>query len=335
MKLNEQTALALDDVLIVPQYSTLSSRSECSTTTRIGKLELGVPVLSAAMDTVTGDKFCLALAKEGGMAIVHRFQAWPEQSAIVAAGRRGGLAAAAIGIHDYEERARNLVMAGVSALVFDVAHCDTLPAYKAIEKVRKEYPDLTILAGTVATADAAKRLVEAGVNGVRVGVGTGGACLTRTVAGVGLPQFTALVAAAEVCRPHEVAVLADGGIRTPGDFSKAIGAGASAVVVGKLFAETVEAAGPVVAGKRKYYGMATKKAAKFSRPDGTPLPAEEGTTVVVDVTRTVEDVVADLAGGLRSAMSYSGARSIPEYWDRVRFQRISSAARYEGNKGVS
>lgn len=331
-KIRQDMGFSLDDLLIVPQHSDLKSRSECDTTIQIGSLKLGVPVFSAAMDSLGSTEFAHSLVDAGGCPIIHRFNSITDQANLVAQISEvlhydgTGRVAAAIGIHDTAERAAALVGAGVGALIFDVAHADTLPALLAIAETRKAYPDLTIIAGTVGTPEACERLINLGVQGVRVGIGTGAACITRTVAGVGVPQASALLSCAEVCNSAGVALLSDGGLRTGGDFAKSIGLGATACVAGYIFASTVESG-----TNGTYFGMATRKAGKKV---GKSTQAEEGTTVKVEVNTTVQEVVNNLQGGLRSAMSYSASRTIPEFQKNVEFMMISPASQREGNRGI-
>jgi IMP dehydrogenase len=249
---------------------------------------------------------------------------------------RGRLAVgAAIGVRgDFLERARALAEAGADVLVLDIAHGHAERALRAVGEVREAVGGETeIVAGNVATAEGARDLVEAGADGVKVGVGPGSVCSTRVVAGVGVPQLTAVMECAEACARDDVPVIADGGIRAGGDVAKAIAAGAETVMVGNLLAGTPESPGRVVSRNgvrlKVFRGMASEAAAaarSAAEGDGgtefAPVVAE-GVEAVVPLRDAAADVLAGLVGGLRSGMSYSNARTIPEMHRNARFVRIT------------
>jgi IMP dehydrogenase len=256
---------------------------------------------------------------------------------------RGRLAVgAAIGVRgDYLERARALVAAGADVLVLDVAHGHADGALRAVGAVREAVGDaVEVIAGNVATPEGARDLVLAGADAVKVGVGPGSVCTTRLVAGVGVPQLSAVMACVEACREHDVPVIADGGIRYPGDVAKAIGAGASTVMIGGLLAGTPESPGVVVTreGRRVkvFRGMASAPAAEARRraeeDDEEFFPVvPEGVETVVPLRDPAAEVVRTLVGGLRSGMSYSDATSVPEMHERARFVRITPAGLQESH----
>jgi len=252
------------------------------------------------------------------------------------------LVAAAVGVRgDWLERSHALVAAGADALVLDIAHGHADHAVAALERLRSELPDIQLVAGNVATGEGAADLCRAGADAVKVGVGPGSACTTRVVAGVGVPQLTAVLDAVEACREHDVPVIADGGIRDPGDVAKAIAAGAETVMVGNLLAGTDESPGRLVTrGGQKfkvYRGMASAEAARVrmtaegvEQPEGTEFATvPEGVEATVPHRGEAALVVHRLVGGLRSAMSYSDARSIAEFHQNARFVRITSAGLIE------
>jgi IMP dehydrogenase len=454
-------ALSYDDVLLVPQRSEIRSRADTDVSTRLTRgLNMAVPVVSANMDTVTEARMAIAMARLGGLGVIHRFLTVAQQVAEVARvkraeglviedphtvgtdttlgmarqemarlgvsglvvvngdrrvvgiltrrdmvlrddpstpvtalmtprerlvtappgidteaaaellrdarveklplvdedGRLAGLitlrdllqraerpgatkdargrlaVGAAIGVRDSMERARALVAAGADVLVLDIAHGHAERAIAAIGEVREAVGGAQIIAGNVATAAGARDLAEAGADAVKVGVGPGSVCTTRVVAGVGVPQLSAVMECAKALAPYDVPVIADGGIRGGGDVAKAIAAGAESVMVGGLLAGTPESPGVVVtrAGKRVkvFRGMASAAAAAARHAaDGTgtefvPVVAE-GVEAVVPLRDEVPMVVGELVGGLRSGMSYSNARTIREMNEVARFVRIT------------
>jgi len=249
---------------------------------------------------------------------------------------RGRLAVgAAIGVRgDFLERARALIDAQADVLVLDIAHGHAERAIAAIGEVREALgSDVQLIAGNVVTREGALDLVRAGADGVKVGVGPGSVCTTRVVAGVGLPQLTAVMECAEVCASEDVPVIADGGIRAGGDVAKAIAAGAETVMVGNLLAGTPESPGVVVtrngARVKVFRGMASGEAAAArpvaeSEDDTEFIPVvPEGVEAVVPLRDEAATVVHQLVGGLRSGMSYSNAHTIPELHHNARFVRIT------------
>ena len=264
---------------------------------------------------------------------------------------RGRLSvAAAIGVRgDYLERARALVDAGADALVLDIAHGHMEQALDAVGAVAERVAPVEVIAGNVATAAGARDLIAAGANAIKVGVGPGSACSTRVVAGVGVPQFTAVRECSEICHEHGVPVIADGGIRAGGDVAKAVGAGADTVMVGNLLAGSTESPGTVVsrngARVKVFRGMASAGAAAARRAiDGDPQEAlaagdqtdfspivPEGVEAVVPLRGSAADVVGELVGGLRSGMSYSNATTIRAMQERATFVRITAAGLRESH----
>lgn len=249
---------------------------------------------------------------------------------------RGRLAVgAAIGVRgDFLERARSLEEAGADVVVLDIAHGHAEHSVRAVGEVRESLGDgVEIIAGNVATAEGARDLAEVGADGVKVGVGPGSVCTTRVVAGVGVPQLSAVVECAEACAPFGVPVIADGGIRAGGDVAKAIAAGAESVMVGNLLAGTPESPGVVVSRNgtrvKVFRGMASVAAASARRAADGDDPTEftpvvpEGVEAVVPLRDAAAVVLHALVGGLRSGMSYSDARTIPEFHRNARFVRIT------------
>lgn len=467
-------ALTYDDVLLVPRRSSVASRRDVDTSTRLTRdLRLSVPIVAANMDTVTEARMARAMAREGGLGVIHRFMPIDQEvrevqqvkrpetrgtdmrqlhtiapnrtvgdaltlmgrhnvnSLLVvqgdglligivtsrdvlfaeqrdapvtsimtggeelvtapvgttlnearrvlhehrleklplvdAAGRLAGLitardvlrlaehpraardrdgqllVGAAIGaVGDYLERAEALVAAGADVLVVDIAHGHAEHALRATRAVKKAFPTVQLIAGNVATAEGTRDLIDAGADAVKVGVGPGAACSTRIVAGVGVPQLTAVLECARAARELDVPLVADGGVRYSGDLTKALAAGAESVMLGSLLAGTEESPGETVTrrgGRFKVYrGMASAGAAeaRHRRENSEDVLDElaagvvpEGVEAVVPYRGALSEVLYQLVGGLRSGMSYLDARSLAELREHARFVRMTAAGQSE------
>ncbi len=251
---------------------------------------------------------------------------------------RGRLAVgAAIGVKEKElKRVECLLAAGADCIVVDIAHGDSKQEIEIIQKIRAKFPEAQIIGGNVATADGTKRLIDVGADAVKVGVGPGAVCITRVVAGAGVPQLSAVIECAEVARAAGVPVIADGGIRNSGDIAKALAAGASTVMIGSLLAGTDESPGLMMTrGEHRYKtsrGMASVQAnavRKTREGDGDITQEEideyvsEGVEAAVPYRGRVKEVLAQLVGGIQSGMSYSGAHSIEELHGKAIFVRMT------------
>lgn len=465
MRILPETALTYDDVLLVPQYSDVDSRRALSTRSMLTrKIALQSPIVSANMDVVTESEMAIAMAREGGIGIVHRFMTIAEharqiervkkaESFIVdnpitmtddrtvgdvkrvveetgtggilildrdekligiistrdllfesdnerlvteimtrqvhsaapdtslkeaeqllheyrveklplvnGEGRVVGLitlkdimkitqypkatkdakgrlaVGAAVGVRDMEmRRVEAALQAGADCIVVDIAHGDSHMEIGMIKNIRKHFPEAQIIGGNVATADGTKRLIEAGADAVKVGVGPGSICVTRQVAGSGVPQLTAIIECAEAARPSGIPIIADGGIRHPGDVAKAIAAGAQTVMIGSLFAGTDESPGLIMTRRGHRYkasrGMASLTAnIERNKREGNDLTREEiedyvaeGVEAAVPYRGKAREVLTQLIGGLQSGMSYSGAHSIEEFQQKAIFVRMTGA----------
>ncbi|HHX74244.1 MAG TPA: IMP dehydrogenase [Firmicutes bacterium] len=251
------------------------------------------------------------------------------------------LSAAAVGIaQDTMDRARALVEAGVDVIVVDTAHGHSVNVLQMVEKLKSAFPQVEIVAGNVATGEGTKDLIEAGADAVKVGVGPGSICTTRVVAGIGVPQITAIFEAAEAAAPYGIPIIADGGIKYSGDITKAIGAGADVVMIGSLFAGTEESPGDIEIYQGRSYkvyrGMGSLSAMKegsrdryFQENESKLVP--EGIEGRVPYRGTVGDTVYQLIGGLRAGMGYCGVATIEELKTKSQFMRISSASLRESH----
>jgi IMP dehydrogenase len=251
---------------------------------------------------------------------------------------------AALGIGpDQNQRTESLVQAGVDVLVIDTAHGHTKGVIDAVRETKAAYPDVQIVAGNVATAEGTKALIDAGADAVKVGMGPGSICTTRVVAGIGVPQVTAVMDCARVGREHGVPIIADGGVKYSGDAVKAIAAGANSVMIGSLFAGTDEAPGELVLYQgrtyKAYRGMGSLGAMREGSSDryaqadvsdvGKLVP--EGIEGRVPYRGPLSSVVYQLVGGLRAGMGYTGCSSIPKLQNESKFVRISNAGLQESH----
>ena len=461
-----QKALTFDDVLLVPDYSQVLPRDTSLATKLTRDIELNLPVVSAAMDTVTEARLAIALAEEGGIGIVHknltpelqaqevfkvkRFEAGvvkdpitvsPDMSVrelmrlssekkisglpVVKNGKVVGIVTnrdrrfetkldqpvssimtpkerlvtvkegagieeakalmhkhriervlvvnkafelrglitvkdifkgiehplasrdahgklrvgAAVGVGEgTEQRVEMLVAAGVDVIVVDTAHGHSKGVLDRVKWVKKKYPQVQVIGGNIATAEAAKALVKHGADGVKVGIGPGSICTTRIVAGVGVPQITAIANVAQALKSTGVPLIADGGVRYSGDVAKALAAGAHAVMMGGMFAGTDEALGEIILFQGRSYksyrgmgsvgAMQAGSADRYFQEGDNPNPDKfvpEGIEGRVPYKGSVKQILFQMAGGVRSSMGYCGCASITEFHDKARFVEITSA----------
>jgi IMP dehydrogenase len=322
--------LTYDDVLLLPDASDVVP-SEVQTSTQLTRnIRLSVPLVSSAMDTVTESTMAIAMAKAGGIGIIHRNLAVDEQVTHVKLVKGTSLlVGAAVGVGDDGfERAQALIEVGVDVVVVDTAHGHHRAVLDAIERIKKAFPEQEIIGGNVATRAGAQALINAGADAVKVGVGPGSICTTRVVAGVGVPQITAIMEAAKACLKSDVPLIADGGLQYSGDIAKAIVAGADSVMLGSLLAGCDESPGELIEidGRKykSYRGMGSlgamqsrgeKKSYSKDRYMQDDVLAEdklvpEGIEGKVPYRGSVGEVVHQLVGGLRSGMGYAGAPDI-------------------------
>lgn len=334
------TGLAFDDVLILPGYSEIRRRETDLSTYLTSKIKLEIPFISSPMDTVTEEKLASALAKNGGIGIIHRNLSITEQlrqvKTVMGISKQ---ACAAVGVgEDFENRVNSLVKAGVNILCVDSGHGLSKAVIEATAWIRKSFPEINLISGNVATAEGVKRLAEAGADAIRVGMGPGSICTTRVISGIGVPQFTAILNCVKEAKKHQVKIIADGGIKFSGDAVKALAAGADIVMMGSIFAASLEAPGELIEknGKKyKYYrGMGSTKAMKegsacrYGQEStvGIDKLIAEGVEGLVEYKGTVEEIMGQFIGGLRAGMYYIGAKNIAGLQAKARFIQITPAS---------
>ena len=354
--------LTFDDVLLIPAESHVLP-NEVNLITQLAKnIKLNIPLISAGMDTVTEGPMAIAMALQGGIGVVHKNMSIQAQagevanvkSVVVPANATKAavddqnrlLCAAAVGVtSDTFERATALLEAGADAIVIDTAHGHSAGVLRKIKEIRDHFPDATLIAGNVATGEATKALFDAGVDVVKVGIGPGSICTTRVVAGVGVPQITAIYDAASVAREYGKPIIADGGIKYSGDVVKALAAGGNAVMLGSMLSGTTEAPGEVFEenGKRykSYRGMGSVGAMAQAHGSSDRYfqggvneankLVPEGIEARVEYKGDVSDIVFQIDGGLRSGMGYVGAPDIPTLIDKAQFVQITNAGLRESH----
>jgi len=462
--------LTFDDVLLVPKRSPVVSRLQTDLSTKLSRnITLNIPIISANMDTVTESGMAVALAREGGIGIIHRFMTIEDQVDEILKVKRSEsvmieqpytvkpditvaevkkamaeygvsgllveedgklvgiitrrditfeknnkrkvselmtkevitakagttidqakeilhkqrieklpivddkqrivglitskdilkmdqyphaskdkkgrlLVGAAVGVKgDYLERAEALLEAGADVLVVDIAHGHSENAINTVRMIKKAFPNCELIAGNIATGEGARDLIKAGVDAVKVGVGSGSICITRVVTGSGVPQLTAVLDSVKVARDYDVPVISDGGVRTSGDITKALAAGASSVMVGSLFGGTDESPGKTLVKNGKKYKMYRGMASFYAslgrkyREEGPEVVdsddlndyVPEGVEAMVPYKGSVVEIVRQLAGGLRSGLSYCGAKTIAEMQENAEFIKMTSAGYIE------
>ena len=365
MQIDSSTTLTFDDVLLKPGYVDFL-RGDISLKTQLTKnISINAPLIAAPMDTVAESRLAIALGKFGGIGIIHRNLTIADQAAEVAKVKAEGLVAgAAVGSSPgYEQRVQALVEVGVDVIVVDSAHGFSKFVIDAVKFIKANY-QVDVIAGSVATTEGAEALIQAGADALRVGMGPGAICTTRIVSGMGVPQLTAILDTVKAAKPHGVPVIADGGINYSGDITKALAAGASTVMMGRLFAATIESPGDTheftkdqVPSRFKsiintaqtytfksYRGMgslaAMEKGKQISSEDEfhgksytntkTVLVAE-GVEGLIPCSGPVETVAATMLEGVKSGFYYVGAKTIPELWETAVLRRITHASLSESH----
>lgn len=354
--------LTFDDVLLIPAESHVLPNEVKLDTKLASNLQLHIPLISAGMDTVTEGNMAIAMAENGGLGVIHKnlsIEAQVEEvkkakgktvdpnlphPAVDNQGRL--LAAAAVGVtSDTFERAESLLEAGADAIVIDTAHGHSAGVLRKIKEIREHFPNATLIAGNVATGEGTAALFDAGVDVVKVGIGPGSICTTRIVAGVGVPQITAIYDAASVAQKYGKKIIADGGIKYSGDVVKALAAGGNAVMLGSMFSGTTEAPGTVFTNEGKqfksYRGMGSVGA--MSQQHGSSdryfqggvneanKLVPEGVEALVPYKGDVSNIIYQIDGGLRAGMGYVGAGTIEELIENSQFVQITNAGLRESH----
>ncbi len=337
-------ALTFDDVTLAPKYSEILP-SEVDTSIILTKhLKLKIPLLSSAMDTVTESKMAIAIAKSGGLGIIHRNLSIEKQVLeIEKVKKQKLLVGAAVGAGPNEfRRAEAILKQKVDMIVVDTAHGHTKKVSEMIKYIRKKrYKKTALCAGNIATAEAAKYLSNLGVDIIKVGIGPGSICTTRLVAGIGVPQLSAVLNARNGIKKKDIKIISDGGIKYSGDLAKAFAAGADAVMIGSLFAGTDEAPGRLIKKNGKLFksfrgmgsvGAMNKGSAdryfQLKQKDASKY-VPEGVEGLSKYKGKVDSVIYKLIGGLRSSMGYLGSKQIKYLRKKPQFVKITKAGFYE------
>ena len=337
-------ALTFDDVTLAPRYSEVMP-SDVDTKIILSKnLTLKIPILSSAMDTVTESKMAIAIAKAGGIGVIHRNLDIKKQIyEINKVKKKNLIVGAAVGAGPKEiKRAEAILKEKVDLIVVDTAHAHTKKVSEIIKKIKKKKSKHTTLcAGNIATAEAAKFLIKLGVDIIKVGIGPGSICTTRLVAGIGVPQLSAILEVKKGTKNKKVSIISDGGIKFSGDIAKALAAGADAVMIGSLFAGTKETPGKLIKKNGQLYknfrgmgsvgamnkGSAERYFQKIQQDTSKYVP--EGVEGLVKYKGDLKNIIYKLIGGLKSSMGYLGSKKIINLRNKPRFVKITKAGFYE------
>lgn len=316
-----------DDIALVPQFNNVPSRLEPLLESWLTKnTKLDIPILCSNMDTTISEELADILIDAGSIPIYHRFtQGSDDQQAWVRKYGAKTFVSCGIGQSKLEE-ARKLVDLGAKGVCIDVAHGHSDRMISFIEELKRTHPEAEVIAGNVCTAMAYHDLVNAGADAVKVGIGPGAACTTRIRTGFGMPQFSAIYECGKIAEKLRVPLIADGGIRNSRDIVLALAAGASTVMIGKLFALTKESAAPKREGKNgleaKYRGQASEDFQTEYYGGLKTKTVAEGVDFWAPVTRNAMELIEEFLGGIRSGLTYGGARSIKELQRKAEFVRV-------------
>lgn len=338
-------AHTFDDVLIIPKFSTVESRKDVNLDVKALGLHLSLPIISANMDSVTDANMAVAMAENGGVGCLHRF--WDVETNVdkfvTVFHDHGHQVMCSVGLGQTElERADALVNAGCVSLIVDVANGASIGVVRQVKAMREVFGDnIAITVGNFASTEGVQTFLEHignSIEGLKIGIGPGSVCTTRIKTGVGYSQLSAIKEISYVLKNTGIITIADGGMKTPGDVAKALGAGANLAMLGGMLAGTTEAPGDTFTDRKflqygdlltkpthkKYRGSASKESYAVQGKDASWRTAE-GESVLVPYKGPVKDVLQDIEGGLRSAFSYVGAHNLEEFHQKCEFVRVSSS----------
>ena len=336
-------SLTFDDVLLLPQYSNVLPSDTDISVNLTEKINLKVPFLSSAMDTVTESNMAIAIAKAGGLGVVHRnLNINKQTNEIIKVKKKRLFVGAAVGTNKEDiERAERLLDNGCDLIVIDTAHGHSEKVLRTLSKLKKIGKSVPICVGNIATGEAAKKLYNSGANIIKVGIGPGSICTTRMVAGIGVPQVSAIMEVKKALKNKKVKIISDGGIKFSGDIAKALAAGADAIMMGSIFAGTDESPGRKFKYKGKIFknyrgmgsigamssGSANRYFQKKFKDKSKFVP--EGVEGRVEYKGNVSKIIFQLQGGLRSSMGYIGAKNLKQISKNAKFIKITKAGFYE------
>jgi len=331
-------AITFEDVLLIPRYSSIESRTEINISSKLSdRHSLRLPIISSPMDTISESPMAHSMDLAGGMSVIHRYNSIEEQCKHIECLPTDVIVGAAIGMTgDYIDRACALWDSGCRILCIDVAHGHHNMMRHSLKTLRNTFgTEITIIAGNVATKQGFDDLADWGADAIRVGIGGGSICSTRIQTGHGVPTLQSIIDCSQTDK--DVALIADGGIRTSGDIVKALAAGADFVMIGSLLAGADETPGKayldVETGSRRkvYRGMASKEAQIDWRGHASSV---EGVTSSVPMKGPVSGILKDLERGIRSGLSYSGATTIRQFQSKARFIKQTMAGATESSTHI-
>ncbi len=322
--------ITFDDVLLVPQADTVVySRKLPDTTVKLGPYRLRKPIITAPMDTISGEKMVRLMDKLGAISILPRGDLEKNLKLCRKFTREKVVCVYAVGLKNSFKEAELFKKAGAKVILIDVAHGGMRRAVSRAQEIQEKLR-LTVIGSTVASFRQAEEYRKVGVKMARVGVGGGGLCITRLVAGVGIPQLSSILDTGET----GLQIIADGGVRKPADLAKAIAAGADLVMIGSILAGTDETPGEIIGGRKKARGQASADYMYDNELELGEFRAAEGIDTMVVLKGSAERVVNDLVAGLRSAMSYTGAKTIREFQEKAEFVLVTKATQFENQPHI-
>ena len=341
--INTTNIFDYEDIQLIPNKCIVNSRSECDTTVKLGSHTFRLPVVPANMQTIIDEELAEKLARENYFYIMHRFAPHTRLDFIKRMKEQGLYASISIGVKDEEFAfVDEIKAAGLCPefITIDIAHGHSNSVIKMIQHIKKVLPESFVIAGNVGTPEAVRELENAGADATKVGIGPGSICTTRVIAGIGVPQITAVYESAQVARRHNIPIIADGGIKYSGDIAKAIAAGAGVVMMGNILAGTDESPGETVIYQGRSYkvyrGMGSLGAMKLGSKDRyfqteAKKLVPEGIEGRVPYKGMLADTIFQMVGGLRASMGYCGCHNIQEMINDTQFIQITAAGLKESH----